>query len=234
METQFLKTNFPDAADLARVEQEISAKLDATQPADERLLRNASGALNWVADIVFDEGARWECRTLALDDLYLTGTIPAQNAYIIERCQRSPKLLRELFRTEPASKHAFTPNEHDTAFKENPVLILFHDGKHKVLHGMPRVLAALMEERREITAWVATIEGTPRPPCEPHVVYDLIRAYQRGLHTDRAGLVAALRLLRTSYYNVVPLLRERFDKRWVPQEELQAIIDETLPEEKGK
>jgi hypothetical protein len=109
-----------------------------------------------------------------------------------------------------------------------PVLIREEEGKLKVLYGIYNILNQIRAGEETVSAYLAIIKGTAKPQCEPHVVYDLLRAYQRKINTDQAGLVAALKFLRGSYSNVGDLLQNRFNSGWVPDEEVQKIIQEAL------
>lgn len=217
-------TNFPDREFLEKLIRHLDGKTGANQQPLQRLLMLSGAAMNWIADYITDENAQWSKETVALEALYLTGTNPSWNAIIIERCERSPRKLRELFETEPQTRALFA----EAKFENPPILARYEEGRYKVLDGMHRVIAALRDGHKTIEAFVARLEGKPRPHCEPHVVYDLLKAYHRKLTTDREGLLAALRFLRGSYANVDGLLRERFNKSWVPDDEIQEIIKEAL------
>lgn len=132
--------------------------------------------------------------------------------------------MRELFEKEPEAKNIFN----DAIFDEVPILVRVDEEKYKVLDGMKRVIAAIRDGKTAIQAYVAEQNGIPKPKCEPHVVYDLLRAYQRGVNHDRTELISALVFLRKSYTNVDELLRNRFAKNWLPDDEMQEIIREAL------
>lgn len=220
-----LKTNFPDKKFLDRLVKHMQDKVNASQEPLEKLLTSCSAAMNWVADYITDETINWTKETLEIDDLYLTGTNPEWNAIIIDRCQRSPNKLKELLKTDPKVAALFSKAE----FKDLPILVRQEEEKYKVLDGMQRTIAAIRDGKKTIEAFVARSSGKFRPNCEPHVVYDLLRAYHRGINKDREGLVVALRFLRHSYANVENLLKTRFSKPYIPgDDEIQEIIREAL------
>ena len=116
----------------------------------------------------------------------------------------------------------------DAKYEDIPILIRFEDDKYKVLDGMHRTIAAIREGKETIQAFIARSIGKPAPYCEPHVIYDFLRAYHRKMNLDRNGLIISLRFLRHSYANVDELLINRFNKQWVPDDEIQEIIQEAL------
>jgi len=217
-------TTFPDTDYLQSLAAHLREKVLARLSPEEQFVMFAGGALNWIGDFMTDPNVSWSKETLPIDRLWLTGTGPEWNKIIIEQCERSPAKLRQVMQTDPAVADMFV----SASFHPEPVLIRFEDEKLKLLDGMHRTIAAIRDGHQTIKAWVARLQGTPQPQCEPHVVYDLLRAYGRGNNKDRAGLVAALRFLRVSYSNVDQLLRERFSKDWLPNEEAQQIITEVL------
>lgn len=180
--------------------------------------------MNWQADFLLDETVKWRKRKITLDDLYLTGTNPKWNAIILGKCQRSPKKFKEYLKKNPGAKKIFGKAK----FSAYPILVRHEDKKLKVLDGMNRVVSSLRDGREEIIAWVAMSSKNPKPKVESHVIYDFLRSYHRGINKDKKGLVAALKFLRKSYSNVDHLLRERFNIKWVPDEEIQKIIKEAL------
>jgi len=221
-----MQTNFPDKKYLRALIKHLGGKLAKThRDPIENLLAYSGMAMNWIADYVTDSSILWTKETLPLDSLYLTGTWPEWNKIIIDKSSRSPAKLRQLINSNPKTKNLFK----DANWAEIPILIRFEEGKYKVLDGMTRTIAAIRDGKRTITAFVARQKGKrPKPSIEPHVIYDLLRAYHRGLNKDRKSLIIALRFLRKSYTNVDDLLKNRFSKTWVPSDEIQEIIKEAL------
>lgn len=190
----------------------------------EKLVTYCGANLNWVADYISDENIRWSKKTLSLDKLWLTGTGLEWNKIIIDKCERSPQKLRDLFHNDPSIVGLFS----GAIFDNIPILVRFEENKYKVFDGMHRTIAAIRDGRKNIQAFVAAPKGKPKPKCEPHVVYDFLRSYQRKINTDRNGLITALRFLRHSYANVEDLLKNRFNKSYVHDDEIQKIIKEAF------
>lgn len=214
---------FPDQEYLRWLLDDI-VRRNGERSVRDRLIAESGAALNWVGDYISDESLTWKKRTLDLDALWLTGTFPEWNPIIIDQCQRSPVEFRRFLSAKPDMKKLFDRAK----LSDQPILVRPEEEKLKVLDGMYTVIAAIVAGHKTIEAFVCTPAGKPRPHCEPHVVYDLIRAYDRKINPDRAGLIAALRFLKNSYANVEPLLRERFSGDWMPNQEIREIIAEVL------
>lgn len=217
---------FPDQQYLGRLLKRMQKKAMKAQSPLTQLSAATGTLLNWVGYYLTDPAMQWRKEDLAVDALWLTGTWPGWNAVILDRCERSPFRLRELIRQEPEVAQLFA----DAPADKEAILVRFEDGKYKVLDGMDRAVAAIRDGAVAISAFIATPTGPPKTQCEPHVAYDLIAAYQRGLNRDREGLVAALRFLIAAYANISELLRTRFISSWLPDNDIQKIIREVLAE----
>lgn len=199
--------NFPNEQYIQALVNHLDAKVKGSQSFEDRLLMLSGASMNWIADFMTDPSVAWSLETLPIDSLVFTGTNPEWNKVLLERADRSPLKLRSLLKQDPSVALLFA----DVKFTPEPVLVREDQGLLKLLDGSHRVVAAIREGHETIQAYVARMqEGTSRPSVEPHVVYDLLKAYHRGLTPDRAGLVTALRYLRFAYGNVDALLRERF------------------------
>ncbi|MBI2024819.1 MAG: hypothetical protein HYT03_01890 [Candidatus Harrisonbacteria bacterium] len=219
-----MNTNFPDKGFLNGLAKQMREKVQNYQDPVEQLLTNCSAAMNWIADYITDENVEWTKEELTVDSLWLTGTNPEWNEVIIKKGARSPSKLHELIKTDKTVAGLFS----ELKFDEVPILVRLDEEKYKVLDGMKRVIAAIRDDRITVVAFVAIASGVPAPKCEPHVVYDLLRSYQRGTNKDQEGLIAALRFLRKSYANVSNLLINRFDSSWIAAIEVREIIQEAL------
>lgn len=192
----------------------------------EDKLQIYSGALlTWVGDYITDRNIDWQYKKILIKDLYLTGTFPEWNVILIEKCQRSGEKFQKLLVDEPKLKEMFL----SVKDFDNPILIRFEDGKNMVLDGMYAVIGAVLRGEVEIESWVAVYNGDPKPQCETHVIYDLIRPFHRGYNRDVEGLKSALKYLHKSFVNVDELLRERFNEKWVlDDQELSQIIKDVI------
>lgn len=219
-----VKTKFPDKKYLKELIKNLEAKNAKRQSYVDKLLMHSGAVLNWIGDYITDENAVWKKEKLLIDKLYLTGTNPEWNRIVIDICGRSPKKLREYFQKYSIATKIFK----DAVFENIPVLVRYDEGKYKMLDGMHRAVAAIRDGKKYIYAYVARINGKPKPKCEAHVIYDLLKAYQRGIHRDSKGLESSLLYLKKSYSNVERLLKNRFNKNWVHDREVQKIIKEVL------
>lgn len=181
--------------------------------------------LNWIADYLTDKNMLWKkVKKFPIRQLILTGTNPDWNAVILDQCNGSPEALRTLLKTNPEIKTLFAA----TKFDDVEILIRLEEGKYSILDGMHRVIAAIRDGKTALDAFIAIPQEKPQPQCEPHVVYDFLRSYQRGINQDRTGLIIALKFLLKSYSNVKDLLRMRFGPSRLRNKELQEIIQEVL------
>jgi len=220
-----MKTSFPDKKFLNKLLKYSKKKADISLDVVEQLLIYSGASLNWIGDYVTDKNAQWTKEKLNIDRLYLTGTNPKWNAIIIDRCKRSPQKLREYFIKNKGAKKLFA----EAKYQNLPILIRYEDNQYKVLDGMHRTIAAIRDGKKEINAYIVRLKSRPRPQCEAHLVYDLLRSYNRGINKDKNGLVSVLRFLRHSYSNVDDLLRKRFSKPYIPgDDEIQDIIKISL------
>ena len=217
-----MPTSFPDKKYLRQFTEYEVAKANDRQDDLDRILTASGVMLNWVGDIMTDPGWQWERRRMMIDELTLTGTNPEWNKVLIDEAQRSPHKFRAMLTADPKLKKMF--GQVDSS--KRPIMVRRDEDKLKVFDGMHRVIGAILAGRQEIEAFIGTPPAKPQPSCEQHVVYDLMRAYHQKRTTDRPGLVAALHYLRYAYANVDELLRTRFNRDWVADDEIQAIITE--------
>lgn len=213
-------TQFPDEAFLQGLLQRTREKFERHNGTTEQLLMYSGGVLNWVADYVTDVNVRWTKEEIEIDSLYLTGMGPAENVFVITQADRSAAKFRALLESDAEAQRVFAGITYDPA----PILLRREEGNLKVLDGMHRVVGAIKKGKTVITAFVAHLAQQPQPQCEPHVVYDILRAYERQGYQHEAEAVAALRFLRRSYANVDSLLRERFNGGWQTNAEVAKVI----------
>jgi hypothetical protein len=221
-----MQTTFPDKRYLRKLINHIQEEVGKAKRNQLESLVSLSGvAMNWIADYITDPNINWRKQLLLVDRLYLTGTNPTWNKIVIDRCGRSPQKLREYLKKNKKAGKIFLSEKVDNT----PILVRFEEGEYKVLDGIHRVIATIRSGEKTITAFVARPgPGKPSPVVEPHVVYDLLKAYQRGLNKDRKSLVTSLRFLKEAYGNVEQLIRERFSRTWVSSDEIQEIMKEVL------
>lgn len=220
-----IKTTFPDHQYLENLSKHLEQKALAGLSAMDKIMIFGNVAMNWLPDILSDQNIKWRQSKIKLNQLVLTGTNPIWNPIIIDKCQRSPGKFHQFLSENPDQIELFS----EAVFDNTPIMIREEPDKSlRVLDGMHRTIAAIRDGLKEIEAFIATNSNTPQPQCEPHLVYDLLRSYHRQINTDRASLITSLKYLRKAYSNVDDLLRNRFNKSWVPNDEMQAIIQEAL------
>lgn len=220
-----MTSNFPNPEYLRRLQQHLREKFERQVDTDGQVLAFTGGLLNWVGDFLTDPNVAWsEDPNLSIDRLTLTGTNPEWNKIVLEECERSPQKFRQRLQADPTATALFASATDDGT----PILVRLDGEELKVLEGMHRVIAAVRDGRQTVHAFVAEQRGPVRPSCEPHVVYDLLRAYERNKNLSRSDLIAALRFLVSAYGNVETFLRERFSRGWLRDEEASKIVDEVL------
>jgi hypothetical protein len=217
-------TNFPDEKYLNDLVIHLRKKYEDYASPVEKIITYSGAVMNWIGDYISDENMEWSLEDLNIKDLYLTGTHPEWNKIIIDKCERSSEKLKELIKKDKNVFKMFS----EAKFIDLPILIRFEDNKYKVLDGMHRVIASIRDDRKKIKAYVAKQKGELKPKIEPHVIYDLMKAYGKEINEDLESLIMALKFLKNSYSNVEQLLKERFNSGWVRDEEAQKIIKEVL------
>jgi len=202
--------SFPDRDYLKRRAQKMFEVLIAHHSAEEVFSVLADALLQWQGAYVTDLSHQWILQELRLDDLYLTGMNADLNTIIIDRCERSPKKLRDVLAADAAVRVKLAVIQADA----EPIMVRTDwTGKLAVLDGMNRVVAAIRDGRQTIQAFVGRREGSLRLQVAPGIPYSFCRAYRIGAIDDE-GLVTVLRIMRSMYVNMDPLLQERFT--WEP------------------
>lgn len=217
---------FPDKKYLKSLVKSLQDKVLKYQSIDEQIVLYSSAAMNWISDLLTASNVNWEKKKINIENLYLTGTHPEWNKIIKDKCKGDPKLFKKEINTNSKSANLFK----DINFEDIPILTRFDDGKYKIIDGMHRAIAAIRDNKKTITAYVAFITGDLNPVCEGHVVYDLIKAYQRSKKTkkNKESFINAIKLLNSAYSNVESLLNERFNYNWLPDKEIQDIFKKIL------
>ena len=194
--------------------------LDARQ----KILVYAWVHLNWMGDMIANPHTQFEKREIPTNKIRFTGNL-AWNRILIEECHGRVEDFQALLEKKPELREKFA---REASYSDDPILIRGPDvdGFYKVYDGMHRLLGAVLENRVTIAAYVAIEPEAHLPICEAHVIYDLIRWFQRHAY-DEAGkeqLFHALKLLTRTYENVRELLIHRFDYTHVADEVVQEII----------
>ncbi len=201
-------------------------KVKEEQDSRQRILMYAGARLNWMGDYMGNPDIEWREEELELDQIEFTGS----DEFLIETCERSPKIFQEKALADHEIKSMY---ENLASYGNETILVRNSDHdfvKYKILDGTHRVIGAAMSGKKTIKAMVPLNEKDYLPVCEAHTVYDLIRGYLRNRRTDdgKIELYHSLKLLINSYANVHDLLENRFNKKYVNNDEVQLIIEKVL------
>lgn len=185
-------------------------------------------ALNSMWDYLGTPDAKYERKKVLLNDIYLTGTSPDINTITIDTCKRDVKTLRKLIDEKSDVKDTLT--WWASFWEETVLLIDVWEGKYKSFDGMHRIVGHILSWKEYIDAYVLVNYGEFLPHNEPHVVYDIIKAFQRSQRTpiEREYLKGALKLLIQNTWNAKYLLWNRFHSKYLKDDDVQEIIQEAL------
>lgn len=204
-------------------------KIENTLSVRQRLLVNAGIQMNWMGDFLANPAIKYKEQDIPLQNIRFTGTNPAWNRVLLDQCDRSIAAFQQLVQEDENIRHQF---EQEASYGTEPILLIGPDeeGFYLPLDGMHRLVGAALQQRTSMKAFVTSHAEHHLPICEAHVVYDLIRAYQRNARDEQGGtqLYHALCLLIRTYANVPTLLRERFGRDHVAHEDIQEIIERVL------
>ena len=194
-----------------------------------RILVNAGIRLNWIGDYLANPKIRFRKIKVAVDKVLFTGSSPAWNKILLERCHKSVREFRELIGKNQTIRKKFVK---EASYSLEPILLRGPDDKgfYRVFDGMHRFVGAVIKNRKTISAYVPVNEQKQLPVCEAHVVYDLIRGFQSSAKDKRGEiqLYHALKLLARTYENVAGLLKTRFNHKYLPDRTVQRVIRQAL------
>ncbi|NTU99401.1 hypothetical protein HGA64_05375 [Candidatus Falkowbacteria bacterium] len=217
-------------SNLADHEEESSlAKLDPRS----KILVNAGVRLNWMGDFIANPKIKYKKKRIPINKILFTGTTREWNSVLLDQCSGNIERFKELVENNVAIKKKFFK---EASFSEEPILLRGPDknGLYRTFDGMHRFVGAVLAGKKTIAAYVPLNEGAQLPICEPHVVYDLIRGFQRHAKDEQGKkeLLHALNLLARTYENVTDLLEKRFDQAHLPDKEVQAVINAVIKKNK--
>lgn len=215
MNVDFLK-NFADHEQAKKIQE-----LDDRQ----RLIMFSGVGLNSIGDYFGNPALKWEEKDLNLDQVEFTGL----DKFILEECDRSPIIFREKVSENNSLKEKY---EGQASFGNEPIIVRksSNPGKYRLVDGVHRLIGAALSNKKTIKAMVPINEDEVLPFCEAHTIYDLIRGYQRHARDGKGEkeLYSGLKLLIRCYGNAGDLLKNRFNKDYVNDEKVQAIIKKVL------
>lgn len=215
---------------LAEHEDEKSRSL--LDPRD-RILVNAGVRLNWIGDFVANKKIKYKKMSVILEKILFTGASKKWNKILLGECGKSIGRFRELIARDEQVRKMFAE---EASFGDEPILLRGPDEKgfYAPVDGMHRLVGAILQNKNTVAAFVTADGGECLPICEAHVVYDLIRGFQRHAKDEQGKieLYHALMLLARTYENVVGLLKGRFDPEHVPDESVQEIVRKVIDDSK--
>jgi len=200
-----------------------------------QILVNAGIRLNWMGDYLANPKIRFRKIKISVDKILFTGSSLAWNKILLDRCHKSVGEFRELISKNQTIKKKFIK---EASYGAEPILLRGSDDKgfYRVFDGMHRFVGAVIKNKKTVSAYIPVDEGKYLPVCEAHVVYDLIRGFQRFAKNKQGEiqLYHALKLLCRAYENVAGLLKTRFNHKYIADETVQKIIRKVLKESRKK
>lgn len=189
-------------------------------------------ALNSMWDYLGNSEAKYERKLIKLEDIYLTWTTPDINKITLDICNRDVNKFKKLLEQDNKLKIKL---ENWASFWEETILLIdLWNWKYKSFDWMHRIVWHILSWKKEIDAYVLKNQNDFLPNCEPHVIYDIIKAYQRSNRNtqDRCDFIWALNLMIKNVWNTKNLLSNRFDANHLKDNDVQNIIKEVLKNEK--
>lgn len=185
-------------------------------------------ALNNMGDLLWNDLAQYEKREILVSDIILWGTNPKINKIILEKAEKDPMKLKNIANTSLEIYN--TLDDFASYGNESILLVDIWWEKYKIFDGMHRVVGHILKNKRTISAYVLTNYWEFKPNIEAHVLYDLIKAFQRSSRSiqDKKDLIWALRLLVKNTENATKILEQRFDISHLNDPEIQENIQEAL------
>jgi hypothetical protein len=206
-------------------------KCKALMSSRERILVYAGIRLNWLGDLLANPDIRYDKKDVPVNKVLFTGTNPEWNKVLIDACEKSVEKFQMLIEANEEMRNKFA---REASFGNEPILLRSPNekGLYPVSDGMHRVVGAVIEKRKTVTAYVPIDEDKHLPVCEAHTVYDVIRGFQRNARDEegKIQLYHALKLLARTYKNVPGLLATRFNSTYVHDEDVQEIIQKVCNE----
>jgi hypothetical protein len=213
---------------LKRVVEYEEKELDKNFSDRERLMIYSGANLNWQGDFLGNPKIKYKKITVPVEKILLTGTEPKWNKILVDECNRSVTIFKERISKDKKLKEMF---ERESSYRDFPILLRGpYDGYYKILDGMYRFVGKVVKGEKEAEGFVSVNGDEVLPFCEPHVVYDLIRGYERNFKNRNGedGLYQSLLFLSKIYGNVEALLRERFDPDHIMDKDTNRVIKRVL------
>lgn len=215
--------------ELADYEQQKSTEYLADPR--HKILVNAGIHLNWLGDYLANPAITWSKQTLPVNQIEFTGTNPEWNEILINQAERSPAKLRSMVQQDPSlrNKLILDPNG-----RTEPIIVRRDKekaGYYKILDRMPLFVQQVLDGATEVEVLLPNNEDH-LPICEPHVLYDLMRGFERHANDElgQEQLYQAITLLVRTYANIPELLTERFGNDRVFNVNVRKVLDRVRAE----
>lgn len=201
----------------------------------KKIIIHAGVRLNWIGDFIGNKKIKWKEEELPIEKIYFSGTNPDWNKILIDNCKRSVADFKQLINKNHKLRNKF---QKEASFSSDPILL--KSGKEKstyqVLDGMHRFVGAILKGKKKVKVYMPINEKGYLPICEGHIVYDMIRGFQRNAYNKNGekDIYHGLRLLSKTYENVNELLKNRFNYAHLPDKKVQNIIRKILKENARK
>lgn len=194
-----------------------------------RILVHSGVLLNWLGDYFANPNIKWRKVSLFTKDILMTGVDPKWNELFITKCKRKSNNLIKFINKDIKLKNQVMKWA-SSSKSSNIILVRKDKERYKIIDGMHRFVKHILSGKEKIKVYVPVNETSELPYCEPHVVYDLIRGFQRNAYDTQGKmqLKHALILLSRTYSNVRQLLKDRFNENWTLDKEVQKIIKTVL------
>lgn len=208
-----------------------SFKTNTTLDSRQKILVNAGVQLNWMGDFLANPKIEYQRLEVPLNKIQFTATEPEWNEILMIKCDASIQKFQDLILADETLKEKFNQ---EASFGEEPILLVGpnNQGFYRPFDGMHRLVGAAINRKETISAYVQIKENDHLPICEAHVIYDLIRGFQRNAKDNQGKieLYHALKLLARTYENVISLLKNRFGPERIHDEDVQEVLKSVIAE----
>lgn len=185
-------------------------------------------ALNSIGDYLWSDQAQFNSMEVSINQITFTWTSPEINEILLDVCKWSPACLEELIQKNRAIKMKL--KSWASFWEEEVLLRKTWKSSYKSFDWMHRIVWHILQWKTKIKAYVLMNEWKFMPNCEPHVIYDIIKAYHRSDKSDQDAkdFIWALRLLWKYTWNAKNIIENRFNKNYLKDKDIQKLISESL------
>ncbi len=185
-------------------------------------------ALNWMWDLLWTPKGKYTLKNVKIEDIILTWTTPETNEITINKANRSVTELKKIIKND---KKILKQIKKVAIYSTEPVLLRkTWENKYKSFDWMHRIVWHIIKWKEYIEAYVLENQSEFLPNIEPHVIYDIIKAYQRSKRTeiDKQEFIWAIKLMARNTENTKKLLKNRFNSKYIMDDDLQKLIKNVI------